>query len=176
MHKLLQNPNSKVILQRVADDASSLVLYQRGESKVKAPRSAYSGPESIEFDFDHELVNTVAYRRVLPAHLSQKNRERMVPQLPPVAEEPRLEDPIAEERSVSPSTNPFLFTSQQALKSVQLEIPNQGDNICQSYPVDDAEDFKGNFEQRPEVNFNSPPLSEAKLEVPESSTITMKPK
>jgi hypothetical protein len=104
------------------------------------------------------------------------NRERMVPQLTPVAEEPRLEEvPITEERSVSPSTSPFMFTSQQALKPVKLEIPNQGDNLCQSYPVDDSGNFKGNFEQRPEVNSNSPPLLEAKLRVPESSTANDSP-
>ena len=75
MHNLLAEPLSKTILERVADDSSSLIVttYSRNSRlATPCPSPDNSVLDDTEFDFDHEVINTQAYRRVF-MNLQRRN-------------------------------------------------------------------------------------------------------
>lgn len=79
VHKLLSRKESKQLLDRVFDDASSLktaedirIRNSIVETADSTEPSLHSTFSETEFEFDHEVINTTAYRKAF-FHMSTKS-------------------------------------------------------------------------------------------------------
>lgn len=141
VNQILLNQNSKDIFKKVADNASSISLHQRAKAEeddeTKQTATINSDITETEFNFDHEIINTPAYRRAFAAA-----RRLAIPASQSSAEPPASNEADSSERRkltrlnskqpISQSIKPFFGQRGSSEVNVIDSSPKIGSSTAES--------------------------------------------
>jgi hypothetical protein len=141
---LLQKRNSRAILNRVKDDASSLRASASGSDDES---SIYVRSESVEFDFDLEVINMTTYRRAFAS--AQLGNSRPKPRTAIASTSQMHSEPQDQEHQESQQyhQSPHTMHHQLSLEFLPNQFTSRMEDSATSFPNRKVEGMRASHDQ-----------------------------